>query len=86
MSKAQRSDEAVVAYPQMSDRAIGVKIGVSQPTVSKARKRSTDNQLSVDDGPRIGLDCKQRRMPARAGFPSKIRSVWRLMKPNGTLC
>lgn len=30
-------------------------------------EQSTDKLLSVDDGPRVGLDGKQRRMPVRRG-------------------
>ena len=62
MSKAKRAAEAVVANPQMSDRAIAREIGVSAPTVSQAR--STVKSFTVDDEPRIGLDGKQRRMLA----------------------
>jgi hypothetical protein len=61
--KAARAAEAVAAHPEKSDRAIAADIGVSQPTVSKARKETTDNNLSVER--RIGLDGKTRRMPVR---------------------
>jgi len=57
-----RAAEAIKANPEKSDRAIAADIGVSQPTVSKARK-ATDNGLSVDK--RIGLDGKARRQPAK---------------------
>jgi hypothetical protein len=63
MSKAQRAAEAIASNPQMSDRAIAQETGISQPTISKARK-ATDNLLSVHE-PRIGLDGKQRRMPTK---------------------
>lgn len=64
MSKAQRAAEAIAANPRKSDRAIADEIGVSRETVRKERN-STDNQLSVNDEPRIGLDGKERRMPTR---------------------
>jgi hypothetical protein len=63
LPKAVRAAEAVAAHPEKSDRAIAADIGVSQPTVSKARKETTDNNLSVER--RIGLDGKTRRMPVR---------------------
>lgn len=63
MSKAQRAAEALKASPEKSDRAIAKEIGVSHPTVAKARE-ATGNNLPVDE-PRIGLDGKQRRMPTR---------------------
>src|SRR5262245_55175690 len=53
--------EAIKASPQKSDRAIAKEIGVSNVTVSKARKDATVNQLTVDK--RVGLDGKVRRMP-----------------------
>lgn len=40
------------------------RIGVSHPTVAKAREQSTGNDLPVDET-RIGLDGKVRRMPTR---------------------
>jgi hypothetical protein len=63
--KLRRAADAIRANPEKSDRAIAAEIGVSQPTVSKAR---TENQLSVDQ-PRTGLDGKVRRMPARPEPP-----------------
>jgi hypothetical protein len=65
MSKGQRAAEAVAANPQKSDRAIAAELGVSHPTVAKARDQATGNNLPVDDEPRIGLDGKTRRMPVR---------------------
>jgi hypothetical protein len=63
--KSARAREAVEAHPEKSDRAIAAEIGVSQPTVSKARHQlATDNNLSVDE-PRTGLDGKTRRMPVQ---------------------
>jgi hypothetical protein len=55
--------KAVKDNPGMSDRAIADKLGVSQPTVSRARKQSTDTNVSVDK--RIGKDGKKRRKPRK---------------------
>lgn len=62
MPAGQRAAAAVAANPQMSDRAIAREIGVSTPTVSRARATVTD--VTVDDE-RVGLDGKVRRMPRR---------------------
>lgn len=64
MPAGQRAAAAIAANPQMSDRAIAQQIGVSQPTVSRAR-RATETDVSVEDEPRIGLDGKTRRLPTR---------------------
>jgi hypothetical protein len=53
----------VAETPRKSDRAIAKEIGVSAPTVGKARRRATVNQFTVDG--RVGLDGKVRRLPAR---------------------
>lgn len=64
MSKAQRAAEAVAANPAKSDRAIAEEIGVSAPTVGKARRESGVNNFTPDDDEtRTGLDGKQ--YPAR---------------------
>jgi hypothetical protein len=64
MPKSVRAAEAIARNPEKSDRAIADEIGVSQPTVSRARKR-TDTDVSV---PRTGKDGKTRKMPQpRAG-------------------
>jgi hypothetical protein len=57
--KSARAAEAIAKNPEKSDRAIADEIGVSQPTVSRARKR-TDTDVSV---PRTGKDGKTRKMP-----------------------
>ena len=69
--KSVRAAEAVKANPEKSDRAIAAEIGVSQPTVSKARKdlEATDKELSVDE--RIGLDGKTRKLPEKKQEPEK---------------
>lgn len=53
-----RAAEAVAATPERSNRAIADDIGVSEPTVRRARTASPD---AVDE--RMGLDGKVRRMP-----------------------
>jgi hypothetical protein len=52
--------------PGMSDRWIAAEIGVSQPTVSKARKQSTAPGGAV--AKRIGRDGKIRRMPRKKRY------------------
>jgi len=64
MPAGQRAAEAIKVNPHMSDRAIAAEIGVSQPTVSRARKHATDTHVSVDEQ-RTGLDGKVRRLPTR---------------------
>ena len=61
--KAKYPVAHVAANPEKSDRAIAKEIGVSHPTVGKARKELTGNGLPVDT--RIGLDGKVRRLPQR---------------------
>lgn len=61
----QRAAEAIAANPQKSNRAIADETGVSEPTVRRARTASHD---AVEE-PRVGLDGKTRRLPAR---PSPI--------------
>ncbi|MGY2933284.1 hypothetical protein ACVWZ6_002886 [Bradyrhizobium sp. GM6.1] len=57
---AQRTAEAIAANPEKFDRAIAAEIGVSHPTVAKAR-RSTGKQLPVEQ--RTGRHGKQRKAP-----------------------
>ena len=70
--KIVRAAEAIKANPQKSDRAIAADIGVSHPTVAKARSELGGNNLPPD---RIGQDSKsysirQRRLKLyRAGEP-----------------
>jgi hypothetical protein len=62
--KSVRAKEAIEANPEKSDRAIAAEIGSSPTTVGKVRDElSTGGQL--EDGPRIGLDGKTRKMPAK---------------------
>jgi hypothetical protein len=67
MPKSIRAAEAIAKNPEKSDRAIAVEIGVSQPTVSKAR--TTDKRFSVEA--RTGLDGKTRKMPAPHTSPTE---------------
>jgi hypothetical protein len=53
----KRAEEAVAANPEKSDRAIAEEIGVSQPTVSRARKRAVDTDVSTEK--RTGKDGKK---------------------------
>ncbi|THD59174.1 MAG: hypothetical protein E7813_25020 [Bradyrhizobium sp.] len=64
MSKAQRAAEAIAANPQMSDRAIAAELGVAKNTVRNARNELVNADQLDDDQPRVGLDGKQRKMPA----------------------
>jgi hypothetical protein len=61
--KAARAREAVAANPEKSDRAIAKEIGVSHPTVGKARQEAIGNHLPVEH--RTGLDGKIRKVPER---------------------
>src|SRR5690242_17274979 len=55
----QRAEKAVMNNPEKSDRALAAEIGVSQPTVLRARRKLADTNVSVEK--RIGLDGKQRK-------------------------
>jgi hypothetical protein len=61
MPAKQRAADAIAANPQKSNRAIADEIGVSEPTVRRARD-ATASPDAVDV--RVGLDGKTRRMPA----------------------
>ena len=54
---------AVARSPEKSDRAIAAEIGVSHPTVAKARE-ATGNNLPVEK--RTGIDGKARSLPQRS--------------------
>jgi hypothetical protein len=60
----EKARAAVIANPEKSDRAIAAEIGVSHPTVAKARRETTGNDLPVDE--RVGLDGRVRKLPQRA--------------------
>jgi anti-sigma28 factor (negative regulator of flagellin synthesis) len=55
--------KAIAANPTKSNRAIAEEIGVSEPTVRRARTASPDAVGS--NQPRTGLDGKVRKQPAR---------------------
>lgn len=57
---AERAAKAIADSPRKSDRAIAAEIGVSAPTVGKAR-RATVSEFTVDT--RVGRDGKVRQMP-----------------------
>lgn len=64
---AKRAALAIAITPEKSDRAIAADIGVSQPTVSRARKHATETNVSVADvgepAKRTGRDGKARKPP-----------------------
>lgn len=64
MSKAQRAAHAINENPRKSNVMIAEEIGVSEPTVRRARD-ATSSHDEVDE-PRTGLDGKVRRMPTRS--------------------
>lgn len=59
----KRAEEAVVANPEKSDRAIADDIGVSNQTVRRARAKSTVTNVTVEK--RTGKDGKTRKLPKR---------------------
>jgi hypothetical protein len=60
VTPGERAAEAVAASPTKSDRAIAGEIGVSTPTVSRARKRATVTGVTV--AKRTGKDGKARKV------------------------
>lgn len=58
-----RALAAIKNNPDMSDRALADKAGVSHPTIANARKKATGNDLPDDGNKRIGKDGKARRLP-----------------------
>jgi transposase-like protein len=58
---------ALAANPQKSDRAIAAEIGVSHPTVAKARRRAaaSTGKQPFQLEKRVGADGKPRKLPAR---------------------
>jgi hypothetical protein len=59
-----RAAAAVANNPEKSDRAIAADIGVAKNTVRAARQELV-NTDQLEDGPRIGLDGKTRKLPER---------------------
>jgi hypothetical protein len=72
----ERAAKAVIENPGMSDRGIADQIGVSHPTVAKARKQSTGKDLPVEK--RTGRDGKARKLPAPKAN-AKERRDWRII-------
>jgi flagellum-specific peptidoglycan hydrolase FlgJ len=62
-----RAAKAVKRSPEKSDRAIAAEIGVSNSTVSEARKKSKKSTVRhrtvTEPAKRIGRDGKARRVP-----------------------
>jgi hypothetical protein len=72
----ERAAKAVAEHPEKSDRAIAEEIGVSHPTVAKARREAaTGNDLPVEKS-RIGKDGKTRKLPNRIESACDIDWEW----------
>jgi hypothetical protein len=72
----QRAADAVKANPDKSDRAIAADLGVSQPTVSRARRKSVDTNVST--GKRTGKDGKKykaRKPPKAKPKPAPVDPI-----------
>jgi hypothetical protein len=65
----ERAAAAVAKNPEKSDRAIATDLGVSTPTVSRARKSSTVTNVTVE--PRTGKDGRTRKMPTQRNDPQR---------------
>jgi hypothetical protein len=69
---------AIAQNPGKSDRAIAASIGVSHPTVAKARSalaRKTTGKCLPVDGARTGLDGRARRVPQQSAPKPASRAV-----------
>jgi hypothetical protein len=66
-----RAAKAIAKSPEKSDRAIATEIGVSAPTVGKARK-ATVKDFTVG---RIGKDGKRRRLPQAAPRVARYKDL-----------
>ena len=76
VAPGERAEVYVKVHPEMSDRAIAKAIGVSAPTVSKARKKtSTVNEFTVER--RTGRDGKKRKPPRRRPTEDRAREAVR---------
>ncbi|MCE5292962.1 MAG: winged helix-turn-helix domain-containing protein [Nocardiaceae bacterium] len=58
----ERAKTALLANPQLSNRAVAAKSGISEPTVRRARATASDDAVEK----RVGLDGKARRLPQPA--------------------
>jgi hypothetical protein len=65
-----RAAEAVAAHPEKSNRAIADEIGVSEPTVRRAREATASGD-AVDEA-RTGRDGRTRRHPRYDPGPKPI--------------
>jgi ParB-like chromosome segregation protein Spo0J len=70
-----RLEAVIIANPEKSDRAIAKKVGVSQPTVSKTRKKmaTTDKGFSVEK--RTGIDGRTRKLPVKKVAKDEAQDV-----------
>jgi hypothetical protein len=66
-----RAAEGIVENPEMSDRAIAEKFGVSDRTINRSRKSTATND-AVEPPPRIGRDGKKRRLPRKSKFNNNM--------------
>lgn len=74
MLPRDRALAALKVNPEKSDRAIAKELGVSQPTVSRAR-RTIATDVSAEPAKRIGLDGKARKLPKRKAETGKGSSA-----------
>jgi hypothetical protein len=58
---SKRAEDAIAANPQKSNRAIADEVGVSEPTVRRARKPTASHDAVAK---RVGKDGKARKVPA----------------------
>jgi hypothetical protein len=65
------AQEAVEAHPEKSNRMIAKEVGVSEPTVRRARAVSAS---ATQSGPRIGLDGVTRAIPKPTPKPPPTMS------------
>lgn len=66
----QAAAKALAKNPEKSDRAIAKDLGITHPTVAKARQEATGNNLPVER--RIGRDGRARRPPPKKTPPKPI--------------
>lgn len=63
--KAMLAAEAIKANPAKSNRMIAAELGVSEPTVRRARAKCViDDAVEPESEKRVGLDGKTRKVPA----------------------
>jgi hypothetical protein len=64
-----RATEAIKRNPNKSNRAIAEEIGVSEPTVRRARKATASSDDAVAKK-RVGRDGKARKLPTTPVLPA----------------